>query len=189
MSTAPVDDDIAIADLIRDPYPIYRRLRAEAPVCRVSAVGRTMLTKAADTKRVKDDPETFSSDDPNTPMKRAFLAHTLMRKDGAAHRRERMAMASAFSATLIKSHWTPIYRQIVEEYVSRLPRGETVDLFSALAAPVAARCLAHLLGMEEASDEEMIFWSQALIDGAGNFGWADEPFAVSDRANAQMEAL
>ena len=31
--------------------------------------------------------------DPATPMKRAFLAHTLMRKDGAEHTRERMAMA------------------------------------------------------------------------------------------------
>ena len=46
-----------------------------------------------------------------------------------------------------------------------------------------------LLGLEEASDEEMQRWSQALIDGAGNFGWRDEPFAVSDKANAEMNAL
>src|SRR4029079_2151624 len=84
MSTAafgPLDETITIADLTRDPYPIYKRLRHQAPVLRVKSVGRTFLTKAADTKFVKDNAALFSSDDPNTPMKRAFLPHTLMRKD------------------------------------------------------------------------------------------------------------
>ena len=70
----------------------------QPPVIKLEAVDRVLLTKAADTKWVKDNPEIFSSDDPNTPMRRAFLAHTLMRKDGDAHMRERMAMAPAYSA-------------------------------------------------------------------------------------------
>lgn len=89
---APLDDSITIAQLTLDPYPIYQRLRAEQPVLRVNNLGRTFLTKAADTALVKENSELFSADDPNTPMKRAFLAHTLMRKDGEAHKRERMAI-------------------------------------------------------------------------------------------------
>lgn len=54
-SDVPVDDTITIAQLTEDPYPIYRRLRAEAPVLRVPAVNRILLTKAADTKYVKDN--------------------------------------------------------------------------------------------------------------------------------------
>ena len=184
---APLNETITIEALTRDPYPIYRRLRAEAPVCRVASVGRTMLTKAAHTKAVKDNPVLFSSNDPNTPMKRAFGAHTLMRKDGDEHRRERMAMAPAFSARLIRDHWGPLFETIAADYVGRLPRGETVNLFPALAAPFAARCLSHLLGLSAASDDDMIFWSQALIDGAGNFGWAPGPFEIVDRANAEMK--
>src|SRR2546423_12776748 len=61
---APLDETITIADLTRDPYPIYKRLRREAPVLRVRSVGRTFLTKAADTKYVKDNAALFSSDDP-----------------------------------------------------------------------------------------------------------------------------
>ena len=87
MPLPPVDDQISIGDLTNDPYSFYRRARAEHPVVTVKAVGRTMLTKAADTKFVKDNWELFSSDDPNTPMRRAFQAHTLMRKDGDAHQR------------------------------------------------------------------------------------------------------
>ncbi|WP_439155344.1 cytochrome P450 [Yoonia sp.] len=186
---APLDTSISIDQLVMDPYPIYKRLRAETPVLRVNSVGRTLLTKAADTKAVKDDPVLFSSNDPNAPMKRAFLAHTLMRKDGAEHLRERNAMAPAFSAKTIQSEWIPRYRDIATAYLDRLPKGEVVDLFSALAVPYAARGLAVVLGTEQATDQQMADWSQALIDGAGNFGWLPEPFERSDRANAEMDAL
>lgn len=185
----PLDEAITLDDLDRNPFPIYRRLRAEAPVCRVKSAGRTLLTKAADTKYVKDNPQLFSSDDPNTPMKRAFWAHTLMRKDGEEHLRERMAMAPTYAPRVIRDEWVPQYKRIAKEYVERLPRGEIVDLFPALSGPYAARGLAILLGIENATDDEMQRWSQALIDGAGNFGWRDEPFARADRANEEMHAL
>jgi cytochrome P450 len=184
----PVNTQITIAQLVRDPYPVYRHLRANSPVIKVAALGRTLLTKADDTKWVKDNPVLFSSDDPNTPMKRAFLAHTLMRKDGAEHMRERMAMAPAYSARNIKDHWMPIYEGIANTFVAGLPKGETVDLFNALAAPFAARCLAQLLGLPQATDAEMIRWSQVLIDGAGNFGWDPALFTDCDLANAEMDA-
>ncbi|ASM71126.1 MULTISPECIES: cytochrome P450 [Roseobacteraceae] len=193
MSTlAPLDETITLEQLDRDPYPIYRRLRTETPVLRVKSVGRTLLTKAEDTKYVKDTPEIFSSNDPNTPMKRAFQAHTLMRKDGEAHKRERMAMAPAFAPKVIMNDWMPRYQQIAEEYVARLPRGEVVDLFPALAGPYAARGLAVLLGLDGpdgATDDQMQYWSQALITGAGNFGWKEDIFAISDHANIEMNAL
>ena len=184
---APIDETITIAELTRDPYPIYRRLRREAPVLRVKSVGRTFLTKAADTKFVKDNAALFSSDDPNTPMKRAFLAHTLMRKDDSEHRAERMAMMPALMPKTIEAAWAPLYTKLADEYLDRLPRGEIVDLFPALAGPIAARILAEVMGLPDASDADMQRWSQVLIDGAGNFGWTPGPFEASDQANAEMD--
>ena len=186
---APLNETITLDKLNRDPFPIYRRLRRDAPVVRVKAAGRTFVTKAADTKYVKDSPQIFSSNDRNTPMERAFWAHTLMRKDGEEHQRERSAMAPAFAPKVIKNDWMVEYVKIAERYVARLPRGEVVDLFGVLSGAYAARGLAILLGMEEASDEEMMEWSQALIDGAGNFGWQDAPFERADRANEGIHAL
>ena len=185
----PLDESLTLDQLSRDPFPIYRRLRAEAPVLRVKALGRTLLTKAADTRHVKDNPGIFSSNDPNTPMKRAFWAHTLMRKDGEEHLRERNAMAPSFSPRVIRDEWVPVYQRIAEDYVARLPRGEVVDLFPALSGPYAARGLAAILGLDGASDADMQRWSQALIDGAGNFGWRDDLFARADAANTEMHAL
>lgn len=61
MQLAPVDRVTTIDDLTLDPYPIYRRMRAQTPVVRVASVMRTFLTKASDTKMVKDQPRRFSS--------------------------------------------------------------------------------------------------------------------------------
>lgn len=184
---APLDESITIAELTCDPYPIYQRLRRETPVLRVKSVGRTFLTKAAHTKQVKDNAALFSSNDPNTPMQRAFLAHTLMRKDHDEHRAERMAMMPALMPKTIEQAWAPLYEKYAAEYLDRLPRGEIVDLFPALAGPLAARILAHAMGVPDASDTEMQRWSQALIDGAGNFGWTPGPFEATDAANAEMD--
>jgi cytochrome P450 len=189
MPLAPIDDQITIDALTWDPYSIYKRLRAEAPVLKVKSLGRTLLTKAEDTRAVKDDPARFSANDPNTPMARAFEAHTLMRKDGEAHMAERMAMAPTFSPKNLKTLWVPAYERILNEYLDRLPRDEVIDLFPALAGPLAARVLATILGIPGASDAEMQVWSQALIDGAGNFGYADEPFERVAKANKEINAL
>ena len=189
MKQAPENTEITLAQLDEDPFPIYKRLRREAPIVQVKNAGRTFITKAVDTRYVKDNPEIFSSNDPNTPMRRAFWAHTLMRKDGQEHLRERMAMAPSFAPRVIRDEWIPEYEKIAKEYVARLPRGEVVDLFSALSGPYAARGLAIVLGIDAATDDQMQRWSQALIDGAGNFGWKDEPFQRADRANEEMHRL
>lgn len=189
MALAPVDNTVTLQDFTNDPYPIYRRMRATAPIVSVPAANRIMLTKAVHTKMVKEAPELFSSDDPKTPMTRAFQAHTLMRKDGTEHRKERMAMQPSFTPKVVKTEWAELYKGFASDYLDRLPHGETVDLFTDLCGPVAARILAHILGIEEATDEQMQRWSQTLIDGAGNFGFADGPFEASDKANQEMDTL
>ena len=106
MSLAPSDPSIQFKEMMLNPYPVYRRLRHEAPVMFAPALNRTLITKAVDARTVKGNPVLFSSYDPTTPMERAFEAHTLMRKDGEAHLRERNAMMPTFAPKYIKNHTT-----------------------------------------------------------------------------------
>ncbi|NDD34328.1 MAG: cytochrome P450, partial [Rhodobacteraceae bacterium] len=186
MPTAPSDPTIQVKDMTINPYPVYRRLRAEAPVMFAPALNRTLITKAVDTRAIKDNPALFSSNDPTTPMERAFEAHTLMRKDDDAHLRERNAMMPTFAPKYIKNHWLPMYDKLADEYLDRLPKGEVIDLFPGLAGPIAAKMLGEMMGIPNATDEELQRWSQALIDGAGNFGYFDEPFARAAQANIEI---
>jgi len=101
----PIDTQISIEQLTREPYPFYRDMRINTPVLKVKSVARILLTKALDTRNVKLNPELFSSDDPNTPMERAFQAKILMRRDAEDHMRLRSAMMPAFSIPHIKKIW------------------------------------------------------------------------------------
>ena len=186
--TVPVDNDITIAQLTNDPYAIYKKLRASTPVLKVNAVKRTFLTKAADTRYVKMNPQIFSSDDPNTPMERAFEAKTLMRRDGDDHSRLRTAMMPAMAPNTVKQTWANRIEKIADDYIDKLPTGETIDFFQAFAGPFAARCVAEVLGIPKASDNDIQRWSQILIDGAGNFGGLKEPFANAEQANKEINA-
>lgn len=185
---APSDNTLSIERLTADPYPIYKKLRAQTPVLKVHAVGRTLITKAQDTQYIKLNPELFSSDDPNTPMERTFQAKTLMRRDGEDHMRLRKAMMPALTPGQVKQVWTEQIEQIADEYVSRLPKGEVVDFFTAFAGPFSARCVATVLGIPKASDDDIQRWSQTLIDGAGNFGGKPELFEKTEHANKEMNA-
>ena len=147
-----------------------------------------MLTKAADTKYVKDNWELFSSDDPNTPMRRAFQAHTLMRKDGRAHNRER---TSAMDSWPFRRAWVDVWTPSThaDVYVGgRSQRRASCRHICRPAAPVSARSPRDVIGLEHASDADLCRWSQTLIDGAGNFGWRREPFDRSDKANDEINA-
>lgn len=187
-AAAPVNNTMTIAELTQNPYSIYKKLRSESPVLKVSAIGRTMLTKAADTRYVKMNPELFSSDDPNTPMERAFQAKTLMRRDGEDHSRLRTAMMPAMSPQSVKHSWADRISDIADTYIDKLPAGQTIDFFTAFAGPFSARCVAEVLGIPKASDDDIQRWSQALIDGAGNFGGLPEPFVRAEKANTEINA-
>ena len=45
MKQAPENTEITLAQLDEDPFPIYKRLRREAPVVQVKNVGRTFIQK------------------------------------------------------------------------------------------------------------------------------------------------
>ena len=188
MSAIPIDSATQMKHLTEDPYPIYKRYRAESPVVHVASIDRTFITKYDDCRYVKNNPDIFSSNDSSAPMERAFQAQTLMKKDGKEHQSERNAMAMAYTPKSIIEVWQSVHTEIAEEFVARLPQNETIDLFPVLAGPYAARCLAKLLGISNASDNKMEYWSQTLMDGAGNYGRLDSIFERCDFAHKQMNS-
>jgi len=54
-------------------------------------------------------------------MKRAFLAHALMRKDHDEHWTERTSMTPALMPKTIESVWAPLYAKLAPAYLDQLP--------------------------------------------------------------------
>ena len=182
----PVIDDVTLEDLYSDPYPTYARLRKEAPVAWIKAANIALVTRFDDIIAIERDETAFPARDMRSLQIKA-MGHTLMRKDGDEHARERSTLARTFSPATVKRHWAPIFDKIADELITELaPRGKA-DLYADFASPMASRALAALIGLTNVDWKDLIWWSQALIDATGNYGDNPEIWARNDRAVAQLE--
>ena len=182
----PTDTSTTTEMLDREPATVYQRLRQDAPIVRLQAINRVLLTRADDVYRVKTDTDYFGSTDTQTPMQRAFGGHTLMRKDGPTHQLERAAMVGSFHSQHWCSTWRKSFEDITDQVLDQLPRSGEIDLYPALAVPLAAGYLQALLGISPRDDHQMFAWANSLIKGAMNSGFDPAVFEISDRANEEM---
>ncbi len=178
---------ITLADLQSDPYPHYRALRQNEPVSWVPAAGRFFVTRYKDVMQIERQPEIFSSVERNSLMLRA-IGTTLLRLDGAEHRRIRNAIEPSLRQSTIRSQWVAAYQQIVNELLDAIvPRGRA-DLFQDFAGPCAAACLARLLGLRNSTEADLRRWSQAIIDGCGNYTDNPETWARCEAARSEIDS-
>jgi len=187
MSIAPVIEDISLTQLYADPYPAYRRLRREAPVAWVPAARIHLVTRFDDIIAVERDAETFPALDTRSLQIKA-MGHTLMRKDGEDHRRERMVLEPTFRPGTVKSHWEPIFQRIADELIDGFSERGSADLFTEYAAPLASRCLMELLGLTNVDWRDLIVWSQSMMDAVGNYGDDPEVWAKGAAASRAIDA-
>lgn len=178
---------IDLAALWDDPYPAFAALRRHEPVAWVPAANRYLVTRHADIVALERDPETFSANEDGSLMIRV-MGHTMLRKDGAAHRRERAALEPAMRPGIVKSHWLPRFQAIVDELVDGFEADGEACLFDRLAGPCAARCLAEMLGLVDVDQADLRTWSQAMMDGTGNYADDPEIWRRCDAAVAGAEA-
>ena len=117
----PTADWVTIPDLYRNPYPIYQKLRAEAPVHWVPAVNRYMVTSYEACHVIEQDQERFSADETNSLMKRA-MGHSMLRKDDPEHDVDRKSYGTVLRPKAIKEHWNAIFQANSDKYLARARR-------------------------------------------------------------------
>ena len=185
--SVPIVDDVDINALHADPYPIYRRLRSDAPIAWVSAARINLVTRFDAIKHIDAHPEIFPAFDPTSLMIRA-MGHGFLRMDGPEHRAERMLVQKSVTADLIRHHWLPRFQAIVDELIDTISARGRADLFSDFAAPMASRCLMELLGLTNVRWQDLCIWSQSLMDAVGNY--ADDPqvWERGEKASAGIDA-
>ncbi|GKQ50083.1 cytochrome P450 [Bradyrhizobium sp. Ce-3] len=186
-STVPVVTDIAYQDLLDDPYPIFRRLRETAPAVFVETAGLTLVTRFDDITRIERDPVTYSADNPASLVNKV-MGPTFMRKDGAEHAIGRKAIEPSFRPATIKEYWAPKFTAIAETLIDELSAAGEADLFATLAAPMASLGLMAMIGFRDMPWQTLAEWSQALIDGAGNYAADAEVERKAMQASADVDA-
>lgn len=174
--------------LAHDPYPQLAKLQAQAPIAYVPELDAVLLTKHADIDVCEKNIAVFSSHQPGGLMTELMGAN-MMRKDGAAHRRERLAAMPALSMKTARAVWQQGFELDCQRLLDSFEGRESLDLVLDFATVLSGLALIQVTGLVGAKPQDMDRWSQAMIDGISNFSGLPEPQARCRAALAELDQL
>jgi len=153
MSALPgLAEVFATDEFIRDPYPTYARLHAEAPVWR-SPHGKVFVSSHALVSTILTDHRRFPQpDDPNPSF------HSM---NPPEHTRQRKLVSRAFTPRATERLRARI-REIVADLVGAMEPGTEVDLVEALSVQLPTRMITGLLGVPLSDGERWEKWANVL---------------------------
>jgi pimeloyl-[acyl-carrier protein] synthase len=181
--TGALDDLLRTDAFAADPYPVYARFRAEAPVHFSEANGGWMLFRHDDVHASLRDHARFSSRgrfaaalqrmEPGVrerigPLTDHFTVGMLA-NDPPAHTRLRGLVNRAFTPRVVEA-MRPRIRAIVDALLdAALPRG-SFDLIADFAYPLPATVIAELFGAPVSERDRFKTWSNDILgfQGTGN---------------------
>ncbi|WP_314173799.1 cytochrome P450 [Streptomyces winkii] len=151
------------------PPSIYRRLRAERPVCPVRmATGDTawLVTRSGDARFVLADSR-FSKAAllaPDAPRTRpgALPRGLLFTTDPPEHTRLRSVAAAALSKERTEA-LRPVAARLAAQAAARLERRQRADLVRDFARPLAMGTMCALLGVPEDEADDFAGWAETVL--------------------------
>ena len=169
-----------------DPYPILKRMRAQAPIAFVPALNAILITQRDDIFTLEKQIDVFSSDQPDGLMTK-LMGQNMMRKDGNEHLAERKAIFPTVSPKTVQNVWKNAFQQATITVLDRIVPNTITDLVTDFAMPVSAEALKEMTGLVNMSWQEMDRVSQGMIDGCANYSADPQVEARSNDCTASID--
>jgi cytochrome P450 len=164
-------------EVLADPYPLYRRLREEAPVHWDPYLHTWVVTRYADVVTVL---HRFSANRTPRPEQLAaigmgelgpiaqMMTRQMLFMDAPAHTRLRTLASMAFTPARVEALRNHI-RGILDGLLAPLLRHGQMDIINDLAAPLPAIVTAEMLGVPTSDCDQLKAWSADFAEVLGNF--------------------
>lgn len=178
----PVFDDDLYADaVIRDPYPVYARLRAMGPVVWLSQHKVYALPRYAEVASVLRQPKRFISSrgvSLNERTNRLLVGSTL-NSDPPEHDATRAITSQPLLPGALEAI-APRIRRAADALVAELAQRGRFDAVSDFAQYLPVTIVAELVGLPDAARAKMLTWASATFNLFG---------PENERAKAAFEDL
>ena len=163
--------NILAPDFRADPYPVYARLRREAPVSLVDPVGMWAISRYEDALHVLKNPQLFSSRGIMAATEPPWLGRTnpvsdsLIAIDPPRHTHLRALVNRAFTPTAV-ARLEPFIRAVVERLSERLFDDGPIDFVERFSLPLPADVIGELLGLDASLRGHFKQWADTIITAA-----------------------
>jgi cytochrome P450 len=161
-----------------DPFPLYARLRVEAPLAHSQTGGFWVASRHAEVVAISRDPASFCSGRGILTMEIGAeypTPPTMMHTDPPDHGRYRALVQPGFRPTFMRALEDGIRTRTVT-LVDRIEAGVPVDVVPDLAVPLPLQVISDLLGVPEDEWPRFFRWSESVIPGATD--WPEEERAA-----------
>jgi cytochrome P450 len=158
--------DKAFAD---NPYPIYKRLRDEAPVYRCAPLNFWAISRYADVQEAHRDFKTFSSAGGVTIEGLDAMVPLLIVKDPPEHLWHKALITKVFTPNRMGS-LEPFIRNLVTSLLDKAAQKEEFDFVQEFALQVPLQVISELIGIPEEFRQEIHRLTSKLLyreDGSG----------------------
>jgi cytochrome P450 len=164
-------------DVLANPYPLYERLRTEAPVHWDPYLHAWVVTRYADVITVLHH---FSANRTPTPEQFAAiglaelapLAQVMVKQmlfmDAPDHTRLRALASTAFTPARVES-LRPHIKEILDNLLKPLLDAGRMDVIADIAAPLPAIVTAEMMGLPTSDATQLKDWSADFAEVLGNF--------------------
>jgi len=165
------DDDFLSEQNLRDPHPLFLKMRKERPIHWSSRYRAWIVTRHSDVLRGLRDPG-FSSDrigslldsaPPESTSRKALelLSDWMVFKDPPVHTRLRKLISKSFTSRAV-SHIQGRIEEIVSELLDRCEERGRFDLVEDIAFPLPTMVIAELLGAPASDRARFRTWSDEI---------------------------
>jgi cytochrome P450 len=187
------DDDFLSDQNLRDPHPLFLKMRKERPIHWSSRYRAWIVTRHSDVLRGLRDPGLSSdrigslldSAPPESASRKALelLSDWMVFKDPPVHTRLRKLISKSFTSRAV-SHIQERIQEIVSELLDRCEERGRFDLVEDIAFPLPTMVIAELLGAPASDRARFRAWSDEISPVV--FGSFD---SVARRASAESAIL
>lgn len=204
MSVRPAIDPASLHDdaFARDPFPVWERLRHEAPLFHDTIDDVYLLTRYDDVAAVLRDDVTYSTWIYKTWFA-AVMGDTFAQFDGERHTRERARVAPHLVGAPLERLLRPVVEGVADAVVADLP-GASCDLIGPFTFRLPGLVMASLFGISVPERERFLGLAAAiswgLVGGEAELGagvaarreleeWTTERLAERRRGTAPADLL
>jgi cytochrome P450 len=178
---------VTVEELDRDPYPVYARLRAEAPVCLVPAVGLWFVTRWADVEEAANRPDVFCSRVDPSPLERTMGGESILLVDGEAQTRLRAMLDPSLRPRVVEAATPDLIEPLADELLAAIEAKAEAELMSEYFEPISVLGLGRVLGLGHLDGDTLRRWFHGLAQGATNFEDDPAKWDVADATAAEID--
>ena len=158
-----IDDLLYSEDHYADPYPLWERMRHEAPVFYDKRLNAWLLTRYEDCVDAFSNHTDFSNQLYSKTLGVVF-GPTMLDKDGHEHVVQRRIVAPEFVGKRFEPYYEAIDRN-ARHLIDNFPDSGVVDLVNAFTTRLPVNVIVDMLGMDQSDHDRFHDWYTTMMAG------------------------